>query len=137
MSEAGPSNLRVPKATYRNHNGFTEPIDVKMSGLGLAQSSHLNLHAIAANAKNAKLEELRELHDAVQRRQPPSASDPPFWPAGEPGLMESPRAPQCQPASPAGAHTRKRTGGGLAAGRGGCGGPSSSKLARRDALGQH
>ena len=69
MSEAGPSNLRVPKATYRNHNGFTEPIDVKMSGLGLAQSSHLNLHAIAAIAKNAKPEELRELHDAVQRRQ--------------------------------------------------------------------
>ncbi len=69
MSEAGPS-YRNPKAIYRGHNGFTQQVDVKMSGgLGLAQSSQVNLHAVAANPKGASKEERRELQDTIQRRQ--------------------------------------------------------------------
>ncbi|RDX50835.1 hypothetical protein OH76DRAFT_1455140 [Lentinus brumalis] len=66
MSEAGPS-YRNPKAIYRGHNGFTQQVDVKMSGL--AQSSQVNLHAVAANPKGVSKEERRELQDAIQRRQ--------------------------------------------------------------------
>ncbi|RPD64040.1 hypothetical protein L226DRAFT_533358 [Lentinus tigrinus ALCF2SS1-7] len=69
MNEAGPSNRRQPKAMYHNHNGFTQQVDIKMSGLGFAQSSQVNLHAIAANPKKTSKAERQELYDALQRRQ--------------------------------------------------------------------
>ena len=66
MAEPGPSSLRPPKPLYRNSNGFQQEVDLKMSG---AAPSKLNLHAVAANQKSASKEDIRELRDAVQRRQ--------------------------------------------------------------------
>ncbi|KAI0675974.1 hypothetical protein C8Q78DRAFT_1074931 [Trametes maxima] len=58
---------RQPNAIYRDHNGFTERVVLKMSGA--APPAKCNLHAIAANSKTAAPVDLRELRDAVQRRQ--------------------------------------------------------------------
>ena len=70
MSEASSSaTLRRPKALYRDHNGFTESVELAMSGAAAGPSSQVNMHAIAAKGVKATLEERRALHDAVQRRQ--------------------------------------------------------------------
>ena len=70
MSEASYSAaMRRPQPLYRNHNGFTESVELAMSGTAAGPSSQVNMHAIAAKGLKATLEERRALHDAVQRRQ--------------------------------------------------------------------
>ena len=70
MSEASSSAaLRRPQPLYKNHNGFTESVELAMSGAAAGPSSQVNMHAIAAKGVKATLEERRALHDAVQRRQ--------------------------------------------------------------------
>ncbi|KAI0358299.1 hypothetical protein OH77DRAFT_1502727 [Trametes cingulata] len=61
------SSRRQPSAIYKDHNGFTERALMKMSGA--APPAKCNLHAVAAHPENASPEDLRELHDAIQRRQ--------------------------------------------------------------------
>ncbi|KAI0642378.1 hypothetical protein C8Q79DRAFT_1003251 [Trametes meyenii] len=58
---------RQPNPIYKDHDGFTERVVLKMSGA--APSAKCNLHAVAANSQTATREDLRELRDAVQRRQ--------------------------------------------------------------------
>lgn len=63
MAEPGPSSLRQPKPVYRGQNGFHPQVATTMSG------PKRNLNAVADNLDTASKEELRELRDAVQRRQ--------------------------------------------------------------------
>ncbi|KAI0369794.1 hypothetical protein BV20DRAFT_967462 [Pilatotrama ljubarskyi] len=58
---------RQPDAVYKDHNGFTERVILKMSGA--VPPAKCNLHAVAAHPENASPEDLRELRDAIQRRQ--------------------------------------------------------------------
>lgn len=58
---------RQPTPVYRNTNGFVDPIRQRMAGA--ASASTMNLHTIAAKPQDATKEELRELRNAVQRRQ--------------------------------------------------------------------
>ncbi|KAI0761823.1 hypothetical protein BD413DRAFT_587816 [Trametes elegans] len=57
---------RQPQPRYRGHDGFTERVALKVSS---SMPPKHNLHAIAAHPENASPEQLRELRDAVQRRQ--------------------------------------------------------------------
>ncbi|KAI0630745.1 hypothetical protein C8Q77DRAFT_1231983 [Trametes polyzona] len=58
---------RQPNPAYNGRNGFTERAMRKMTGA--APPAKCNLHLVAANPKDAPPENLRELHDAIQRRQ--------------------------------------------------------------------
>ncbi len=58
---------RRPNDIYKDHKGFTGRVLQKMSGS--APHPALNLHAVAAHPENASPADLRELRDAIQRRQ--------------------------------------------------------------------
>lgn len=58
---------RRPKDVYDDHKGFTGRVLQKMSGT--APQPALNLHAVAAHPEKASPADLRELRDAIQRRQ--------------------------------------------------------------------
>ena len=58
---------RQPQPMYRDHDGFTERVLLKMSGA--VPPAKCNLHLVANHPENASREDLRELRDAVQRRQ--------------------------------------------------------------------
>ncbi|KAI0831954.1 hypothetical protein BC628DRAFT_1310427 [Trametes gibbosa] len=58
---------RRPNPKYHGHNGFTERVILKMSGV--VPPAKCNLHAVAAHPENASASDLRELRAAVQRRQ--------------------------------------------------------------------
>ncbi|EIW58296.1 uncharacterized protein TRAVEDRAFT_148391 [Trametes versicolor FP-101664 SS1] len=58
---------RRPKDVYNDHKGFTGRVLQKMSGT--APQPALNLHAVAAHPEKASPADLRELRDAIQRRQ--------------------------------------------------------------------
>ncbi|CDO69792.1 hypothetical protein BN946_scf184766.g37 [Trametes cinnabarina] len=58
---------RQPLPIYKDHDGFTERILLKMTGA--VPPAKCNLHAVAAHPEKASPEDLRELRDAVQRRQ--------------------------------------------------------------------
>ncbi|KAI8985597.1 hypothetical protein BD414DRAFT_537106 [Trametes punicea] len=64
---AGSTQPRQPNPMYKNHNGFVERVVLKMSGA--VPPARCNLHAVAAHPENASREDLRELRDAIQRRQ--------------------------------------------------------------------
>ncbi|KAH9893264.1 hypothetical protein C8Q73DRAFT_696294 [Cubamyces lactineus] len=58
---------RQPQPMYRDHDGFTERVLLKLSGA--VPPAKCNLHLVANHPENASREDLRELRDAVQRRQ--------------------------------------------------------------------
>ncbi|KAI0326979.1 hypothetical protein GY45DRAFT_1328231 [Cubamyces sp. BRFM 1775] len=58
---------RQPQPMYRDHDGFTERVLLKMSGA--VPPAKCNLHLVANHPENASREDLRELQAAVQRRQ--------------------------------------------------------------------
>ena len=74
---AGPSTSAKPSYGFkpptqpRPRNGFVDAVRLKMAGIAPPSSARpdINLHAIAANLRTASEADLRELREAVQRRQ--------------------------------------------------------------------